>query len=151
METQHLLDTDLLIDSMTKTHLKETAKWAKFLGIIGFIYSTLIALGAIFSGSLIAGMSGSYNRSSGGWMAGGGVALVYLLFAAVCFFMSYYLFRFAQKTQVALLSNDQPVLNESFKNLKIYFRLAGIVTIVAIVFSILAVIGIIFAATFSRG
>ncbi|MEO6723614.1 MAG: DUF5362 family protein [Ferruginibacter sp.] len=151
METQNLLDTDLLIDPIAKTHLKDTAKWAKFLGIVGFIYGALIAIAAIFSGSLIAGMSGNYNRSSGGLMAGGGVAIVYLVFASVVFFMSYYLFRFAQKTQVALQTNDQPVLNESFKNLKIYFRLAGIVTIIAIVFSILAVIGIIFAATFTRG
>ena len=36
----NLLENELLIDSVSQFHLKETAMWAKFLAIAGFIISS---------------------------------------------------------------------------------------------------------------
>ena len=144
METENLIDTDLLVDAASKEHLREIAKWGRFLGIMGFVYGALLIIGAI-SSVLLLGNASRYG-SSGGWIAGGTIAFVYIVFAGVVFCMSAFLFRFSIKNQLALQTNDQVVLNESFKNLRIYFRIAGIVTIIALIFSILVVIGL-FAAT----
>lgn len=149
-DNENLIDTDLIIDSAVKTHLKETAGWGKFLAIIGFVYSALIALGAIFAATIVAQLSGSYSARNEGLLAGGSVAIIYMGFAGIVFFMSMYLFRFAKKTQVALQSNDQADLTESFRNLKVYFRFAGIITVIALIFTILGVFGIMLASTFSR-
>lgn len=148
---QNLIETELLIDSTIHVHLKETAVWGKFLGIIGLIYSLLIAAAAVFAGSMMAKLSGSYSRGSEGIMAGGFVAVFYLAMAGVVFFMSMFLFRFSKKTLLALQSNDQAVLTDAFRNLKIYFRFAGIITVIALIFTVLGLIGILMASAFSRG
>lgn len=148
---ENLIETDLIVDSSINGHLKETAVWGKFLSIVGFIYSGLIVVGAIFAGSMLSKLSGAASGGSTGLVAGGTVAIMYSLIAGVVFFMSTYLFRFARKTSVALAANDQEMLIESFKNLKIYFRFAGIITIIALIFSVLGIIGILVATAFSKG
>lgn len=150
-QDKSLLENDLIIDSITAGHLKETIMWAKFLGITGFILSGLIGIGAIAAGTFFSGLMGG-GRYSGdfGVMAGGSVTVVYLLIAAVTFFMSRVLFQFAKKAQVALKNSDQENLVAAFKNLKIYFRFSGIIAIVSLIFSILGLIGIALAASFSR-
>jgi Family of unknown function (DUF5362) len=148
---QNLIETDLLIDSAISMHLKETAVWGKFLSVIGFIYSGLIAVGAIFAVSMFAKITGNSVGRSSGLMAGVGVSIVYLTIAGVLFFMSLYLYRFAKHTQAAIKANDQETLTISFKNLKIYFRFAGIITVIALIFTVLGFIGIMVAASFGRG
>lgn len=148
---QNLIESDLIIDGTIRAHLKETAAWGKFLGIIGFIYSGLIAIVAVFAGSILGKLTGNYSSSSEGLLAGGSIAIIYLAMAGIVFFMSMYLFRFAKKAKAALQSNDQDNLAESFKNLKIYFRFSGIITVIALIFTVLGVIGIMLASAFSRG
>jgi hypothetical protein len=147
----NLLENELLIDSVSQVHLKETAMWAKFLAIAGFIISILIAIGAVFAGTmfnkLTAGMPGG---NKGGVMTGGVIMVMYLLIAAVAFFMSLFLFRFGVKMKAALIINDQESLNISFQNLKVYYRFAGIITIIYLVILLLALLGGIIAATITH-
>ena len=150
METESLIDTDLVIDNSSKGHLKETATWAKFLAVVGFAYSVLITFAAIWMGSLLTRTSGRYSGSSERMIAGGSVGLIYLVFAVIVFLMSMYLFRFAKKTQAALQANDQFTLTEAFKNQKVFFRFAGIITVVSLILTILAVASIFVASSFSR-
>lgn len=146
METeQDLIKTELVVDGTIQAHLKETAVWGKFLGIAGFVYSLLIACIAIFAGSTLARVSGNYSSSNESLLAGGGVAIFYLCMAAIVFFMSGYLFKFSKKTLLALQAGDQVIMIEAFKNLKLYFRLAGIITCVILIFTVLGVIGILVA------
>jgi Family of unknown function (DUF5362) len=147
----NLIETDLIVDSTISAHLKETAVWGKFLGVIGFIYSGLVVVGAIFAASMFAKLTGNATGGSNGLMAGGMVGIVYLGLAGVVFFMSMYLFRFAKNTQVALKTNDQETLAASFKNLKVYFRFAGIITVVALIITVLGIMGLMLATAFSRG
>lgn len=149
----HLLENELLIDTITHSHLKETAMWAKFLAIAGFVMSILIAVAAIFAGTmfnkLAAGLPG--GRGSGtGMMAGGMIMIVYLVIAVVAFFMALFLFRFGVKMQAALKVNDQETFNLSFQNLKMYYRFAGIITIIYLAILLLALIGGITAAMFAH-
>jgi hypothetical protein len=146
----NLIETELIIDSTISAHLKETAVWGKFLAVIGFIYSGLILLGAFFAASIFARFTGSATGSSNGLLAGGMVGIVYLGFAGVMFFMSMYLFKFAKNIQVALRTNDQESLVDSFKNLKVYFRFAGIITVVALIITVLGIMGLMLVTAFSR-
>ncbi|MES2431555.1 MAG: hypothetical protein V4556_11495 [Bacteroidota bacterium] len=150
-QTTNLLDNDLIIDGPIAAHMKETATWAKFLGVTGFILSGVMALGAVGAGVFLSRTTAMYN--SGGtsnFMAGGMVTAVYLVIAAITFVMSRFLFLFAKKAQVALRNADQENLIIAFKNLKIYFRFAGIIAIITLIFSVLGAIGLMMAASFSR-
>ncbi|MEO6254226.1 MAG: DUF5362 family protein [Ferruginibacter sp.] len=134
---QNLLNSELQIDSIAHAHLSGTAKWANFLSIVGFILSVIIAIGALFAGTILGTLGNSFG---GSFIGAGFIMVVYLIIAALYFFMSLYLYRFASKMKAALYAGDQESLNNSFLNLKNLYKLMGILTIVYLSFIALALI-----------
>ena len=51
---QNYLSNDLTLDAVANAHLKETARWGKFLGITGMVVSVLFIIFGFFSPSLFA-------------------------------------------------------------------------------------------------
>ena len=146
----------LNVDPLTKAHLSETAKCARFLAIVGMVFLGLVALGSVFV--LIAGSMNGFQNSNGELsypsgifsFFGVGAALFYLLLLLVWFFPLLYLLRFANKMRTALAGNDQQALNTSFQNLKACLRFVGIITLIILAFYAIAIIfGVIGAAMFS--
>lgn len=151
METnESLLTPELQIDGISQSYLAEAAKWGKFLSILGFISSAILVIIALFAGVLLGTLNSAYG--GGGAILGAGfITVIYLIVAAVNFFIALFLFRFSSKMKIALYSTDQDTLNSSFLNLKNLFKLVGILTIIYIVFIVLALIFAIGAAAFVRG
>jgi hypothetical protein len=129
----------LTIEPETKAQLAETAKWAKFLSIVGFIGLGLlllvIVLGSLFSKSVSSDFSqfemGTTTQSRMG--AGFQFFFVFLI-VALYFFPCLFTFRFATKMKAALAADDQTALNASAQNLKKLFRFMGILTIIGLSF-----------------
>lgn len=122
---------ELQIDHNVSAYLRETARWAKFLAILGFIGCACMVLLALFAGSLIAGSLGLMGGGAyaSGYL-GGMITVIYLLVALVMFFPCLYLYNFASRMQAALRSNDQEQLTKSFRNLKSCYRYMGILTLI---------------------
>jgi uncharacterized membrane protein YjgN (DUF898 family) len=126
----------LSIDPISKGHLSEAARWAKFLAIVGFIVCILIVLIGIFAGSIFEMYSSSRYEGfdSGAKVSTRGIGAMlsgfYIILAVLNFFPCLFLFNFASRMKAALLSNDQDILNSSFQNLKKTFRYVGILTII---------------------
>lgn len=128
---------NLSIDPLTKSHLSEAAKWARFLSIVGMVSLVLMVLFGLFFSTIIGRTSNPFegaepdtNVSS---FMGIGMAILYIVLAAIWFFPLLYLLRFANTLKVALINNDQTALNVSFQNLKSCFRYVGIFTIIILV------------------
>ncbi|HUM66201.1 MAG TPA: DUF5362 family protein [Chitinophagaceae bacterium] len=144
MEQQGSTIFGLTVDQTGKAHLAEAARWARFLAIVGFVVCALVVLIGIFFSSFIGVLSNRYGGDSAyGDVSvtpglGAVMAVYYIIIALIYFFPCLFLFRFATKMKVALASNDQETLNTSFQNLKATFRYMGIVTIVMLVFFLLA-------------
>jgi|SRR5688572_31892200 len=122
------------IDQISKTHLWEASKWARFLAIVGFIMCGLVAIAGIFAGSYFA-TSDSYDGDYGSSIfagLGAVMTIFYVGFAILYFFPCLFLLRFSNHMRNALNTNDQVTLNSSFQNLKIMFRYVGILTIIVI-------------------
>lgn len=119
-----LLTSDFTIDEAIVMHLKETAKWSRFLGITGFIFSALIALTAIFVGNKITETNYVLRN------LGAVVTIIYLIVSIIGFFISLYLFRFGSNMKVAIQNTDQEKLNTAFLNLKLYYRMMGIICVI---------------------
>ena len=150
METnENLLTAELQIDTTAHAYLAETAKWCNFLSIVGFILSGILAVVALFAGTFLGSLSSRYGGSSS-IMGAGFITVIYLLIAALYFFMSLFLYRFSSKMKTALYSNDQDSLNNSFLNLKNLYKMMGILTIIYLSFLVLALIVGIGAAAFMR-
>jgi len=129
----------LSIDPVTKSHLSETARWARFLAIVGMVFLALMVVFglfyAIWISSTFDSMQTRYGmETSRGYGAGvaAGSAIMFIVMAIVTFFPLLYMLRFANQMKTALYGNDQENLNLSFQNLKRYFRYVGIITIIGI-------------------
>ena len=133
---------ELQVDHESTIYLKEAARWAKFLSILGFIFCGFMVLIGLFAGSFIATMSSSMSAGPAAAMGGAFYSIFYIVIALLSFFPCLYMFNFARKMQIALASNDQAQLNLSFKNLKAYYRFAGIL---AVIWLGLVALGLVFA------
>lgn len=133
-----LAEENLQIDPVTADHLKETAKWAKFISIAGFIFSGMIIIFAIYYYNLMTKYSFGYRRYNNTLLLS---VLIYVVVAIVWIVTSVYQMRFATKLLLALETNDQNEIQQSFFNLKIYYRISGIVTIIGLLLSFLGLIG----------
>jgi hypothetical protein len=144
----------LSIDPVTKAHLHETAKWGRFLAIVGFIFLVLMIVAGIFLSTIMANTMGGMDATGMGsnYFAGFGVgmAVLYIILAVIWFFPLLFLLRFSNRMRTALAGNDQQALNVAFQNLKICFRYVGIITIIILaIYAIAVVFGIMGAAMFS--
>jgi len=131
---------ELQIDHNGSAFLKEAAKWAKFLAILGFIFCGLYVCFALFAGSIMAAFSRIPGANAGLGIGGTFISIIYIAVALLYFFPCLYLYNFAVKIAAALRENNQEQLNLSFKNLKSCYRFLGILAIIGLGFALLGVI-----------
>ena len=148
MESFDLLDNDLQLSNSAQKFLSESARWARFLAIIGFIFCGFMAVIAFFIPAVIVNLPPYYNMPAG-FSSGvaAGITILYLLLALLLFFPCLYLYKFSIKMQVSLNTVSQETFDESLKNLKSMFKFYGILTIVMLsVYALIFVIAMIVAA-----
>jgi hypothetical protein len=145
---------ELQVDQQSISYLSETARWARFLSIVGFVLCGLMIVLALFAGSLIS----TFTRVSSGSDALGSAmgfssalfSLIYIVIALLYFFPCLYLFNFSGKMQTALRNNDQTSLNAAFGNLKSCFKFVGILTIVFLSFYLLGTVIVVSVASMMK-
>lgn len=136
-KNENLLAAELQIDSVAYSYLSEAAKWGKFLSILGFIFTGFFVIIALFAGTLL-NRATAYGGGGGAIIGGSVLTIIYLIAAAINLFISLFLYRFSVKMKVALYSNDQGLLNNSFLNLKNLYKMIGIIAIIYL--SLIAII-----------
>jgi hypothetical protein len=147
----------LIIDQTTKTFLHETAKWGKFLAIIGFVFCGFIVIVALFlffaGGSITSAFKGMNTALAGA--ATGFVGFIYLLLALIYYFPSKYLFDFSVYINQAIALEDQESLNYAFERMKSLYKFWAILMIVLLSFYALIIVFAVlvggFAATQLQG
>ncbi len=147
-ETSNLFD--LVVDQPVNAYLTQTAKWGKFLSIIGMIFCGLIILVGLFAGTFMSTIM--FSQYSGLEGAGRGlgilVTVMYVGIGIIALMPSIYLYRYSAKMKAALASNDQLVLADAFKNLKSMFKFYGICTIILLGFYALILVFAVIARLF---
>ena len=136
---------NLVIDWRSKEFLKETAKWTKFLAILGFV-----GIGLMVLGSLVMLFAPSSLMSNGDFPFGGKIfmMLLYLAFAVLYYFPISYLYQFSENTKKAIENNDNNAIRDAFEFLKSHYKFMGILTIILLSFyAIMIFIGLIGAGT----
>ena len=132
---------NLVIDWRSKEFLKETAKWTKFLAILGFV-----GIGLMVLGSLVMLFAPSSLMSNGDFPFGGKIfmMLLYLAFAVLYYFPISYLYQFSENTKKAIENNDNNAIRDAFEFLKSHYKVMGILTIILLSFyAIMIFIGLI--------
>ncbi|WP_295127506.1 DUF5362 family protein [uncultured Chitinophaga sp.] len=126
---------DLRVDEEVSSYLGQTARWAKFIAVAGFVMCGFLFIAAFFVGTLMTAYSEAYPGGAGVLTA------IYVVLAVVMFVPYLYLYNFASKMQKALQSVDQHTLAKSFANLKSCFKFIGIATIIMLAMYALVFIG----------
>ncbi|WP_421764554.1 DUF5362 family protein [Ekhidna sp.] len=125
-------ESDLKLTGSDKTNFLETAKWGKFLSIVGFIMSGFIVLGGLtFAG-------GAFSDLYPG--LGGGIGVFYVLFALIYVFPSLYLYRFSTQIKSGIHNDDQQLCSEAYNNLRRLFLFMGVLMIVTLSLYVLIIL-----------
>jgi hypothetical protein len=144
---------ELQIDQPSLIYMNESARWARFLSILGFIGCGLVVLGGLFYGTMFSSLMKNMDPETAGVagsLASGFSIVGALLGALLVFFPSLYLYKFSTKMRIASNNNDQPALTDSLKNLKSFFKFYGITTIIVLSFYALIIIAAVIGAIVGR-
>ncbi|MBR9922370.1 MAG: DUF5362 domain-containing protein [Bacteroidetes bacterium] len=136
---------DLGLTQMAKNYLHETAKWARLLSIVGFVFIGLIVIMALFAGAFLSSTMQEMQQS-GIPFGGTFITIIYLAVAALYFFPTLYLYRFATRTKLAIETQDTDQLTSGLENLKSTFKFMGILMIVVLSIYALGIIIALFGA-----
>lgn len=145
---------NLVITEVVKDYLLETAKWAKFIAIIGFIGIGFMILFALFFGTLMGalGAATTFSGESGvPLFMGGFFTVFYILIILLYFFPIKYLYDFSTKVKNAIQINDQQLFTEAILKLKAHYKYIGILMMVVLglyaIGIIISIVGGLAAAT----
>jgi len=125
----------LIITEDIRSYIYETAKWANFLSIVGFILTALMVLCTFFVGAFMTLMNNAMGDANP-YAALGAVGLtVMLLFCALIYFYpSLLLFKYANAAKKAVLFADQATLSVAMSKMKSFFKFWGILTVIILAF-----------------
>lgn len=144
-ETSVFEKFELHLDQSAKDFLKETAKWAYFLSILGFVGVGLFVVIAIFAGTIFSALGTMPGTGAFAGSFGVVMGFMYFILAAVYFFPVYYLFKFSSNAKKAFRENDSEALTASLGYLKSHYKFVGILMISMLVlyglFFVLAMFG----------
>ncbi len=145
---------DLTVNPDIKNYLAETAKWAKFMGIVGYVFVGLLVVGAFFVGAFMNFITrNAPNADTPFNSAAFSIAMgaYFLVIALIYYFPSRYLHQFGVNTQQALRRNEQFSFTQAFSRLKSFFKFFGVLTLVVLVLYGLAMVFLIIAGVFIGG
>ena len=132
LQEQPLLQMNLDYDGGHILH--ETARWSRFLSIVGIVAISLMAIVLALAGNgLLAAFSAlAPSVASLAGMGGAILILILLIVFAALGFMVFMLYRFSVLTRRGIDRQDQAAFTEGIKCLKIYFILSGIFAILGL-------------------
>lgn len=142
-ETSVFENFELQLNQTARDFLKETAKWAYFLSILGFIGIGLMVLLAVFAGTIFASMGTMSGLGAMGGSFGTMMGVFYFLIAALYFFPVYYLNKFSTNAKRAFRENDTEALTTSLGYLKSHYKFVGILMLsILVLYALIFVLGI---------
>ncbi|WP_419803033.1 DUF5362 family protein [Mucilaginibacter sp.] len=126
--------TEMLLTFEAENFLRETGRWAHFLGLAGFVFSFLTIISAFSVGAVVGKLQQTYGTGLDAKALSSGLSFLYFAFGVLLFIPSLHLFQFAASLKNGFNYGDQSSVNLAFQKLKAYFRFWGILIITLIVF-----------------
>ena len=132
MENQNVKSIfNLGIDDEANFNLLEIAKWARFFGIIGYVFSGLLFLGSMYM------IAVSYFSRSDFYL------VFFLLFVGLCVYPTFAIYKSGLLIKKGLNNTDQNEFNDGLAYLKNCLKYLGILAILALfLFGIVAIMAI---------
>ncbi len=126
-------NNEAVLTNLAIKNLQGSVPWMKFLSVMGFILTGIMALSSVFM--LVFGSS---MPTAGGFMLIYGI--IYLVLTVIFFFINFYLFRYASNVSGFYFTKDSLQLEKAFKMQKIYWTIKGVLLIVYLALIIITAI-----------
>lgn len=125
------------IDVASQEEIRSAAKWSRLLGIlllivIGIFVLMFVALGTALTQQIFS----EFDRTDAGAMFGVLIAIL-IVVGAIVGFMAFLLFRGGKRILSAITTKDQVLLGQGLNDLKIYFGIFGVFTILSFLLNLI--------------
>jgi hypothetical protein len=118
---EQLSENKIELENLAVESLTNIRKWTRFLAVAGFVYIGIMLV--IFTLPLFGGMNSHLGY---GFISFIFIAIMVLIY----FFPLYFLYKFSQRTKVALENQNSESLTEALNYLHYHYRYIGILFIV---------------------
>lgn len=133
-------------DENTRRHIRTAAQWARIVALCAFI-GYAISLVVVFFGRVSETVEyGGYTTRS----SRAGSIIGALIATVIGVIINFFLYRFADSTVKGMDAMDSIRSNDGFNNLRIYFKIYGIIIIIVLSFIVLGVIFFLIGQSISR-
>jgi hypothetical protein len=122
------MENQLSLTPQSKNHLISISKWGLFISIVNFVMAALCVLIAVLAGATLSSMMAMTGASVGA----GAIMGLYVVVAVVIAIPAFFLFKYSQTVKNALYADDADGLENSLKNLKMYFQINGIILLILV-------------------
>jgi hypothetical protein len=137
----------MILTEEAQLFLYQSGKWARFLGIMGFIGSAFIAIVGIFFGTFMS-LVANLKQQQVQYMPVGFstvVAVFYILIGLLCFYVSLKLYQFGSGINDGIEWRNTEQVTKALGKLKSFFKIKGIILVCILSLYVLIIIGAIFA------
>jgi hypothetical protein len=137
MERETRGATSLSVGERGQDGLRRAGSWGRLLAIIGFIVAAFTTISGLF---LFAAREQLIQAELG--IPAPLISAIYLVIGIITFIISRHLWQFAERTELAIRTEDSDLLSEGLHKLGAMMKLTGIFVIISVVFFILFFIAI---------
>ncbi|MCD0489220.1 DUF5362 family protein [Pedobacter sp. MC2016-14] len=130
----------LIITEDIRSYIYDTAKWTRFLAVIGFVFSAFTAMFAFSAPGILSTLATVEPTNPLLQLGSEALMLIFLIFALLYFYPSLLLFNFASAAKNAVLYADQEGLSTAMNKLKSFFKFWGVLMMVLILFYLFAIL-----------
>lgn len=131
----------LIITEDIRSYMYDMVRWTKFLAIVGFVFTALIAMMGIGAGAFIKVMTAMSPGSPLAALGTGFLTVYFLLIALLYFYPSFLLLKHSNAAKKAILYGEQEGLSAAMLALKSFFKFWGILMIILIALYGLIIVG----------
>jgi hypothetical protein len=129
-ENSHEPLIDLEVDHDAANSLHETARWTKFISIVGLIGVGLLLLCLLFAGTMITTLT---SRMMPGFEGYTGILIfAVIVVVAILGLMVSLLYRFSTNIKKGIETHDQEAFNKGLNSLKTYFIISGVFAVLSL-------------------
>lgn len=137
----------LVVTEEIRSYIYETAKWTKFLSIVGLVLAVFMALAAFSANAIIETITATTPGNPLAQMGSAFIMVYFLCISLMLFYPSFLLFKYANAATTAVLYADQENFTIAMKKMKSVFKFWGIMTIIVLAMYILSLLLVIVAKT----
>ena len=137
----------LVVTEEIRSYIYETAKWTKFLSVVGLVFSVFLALMAFSANAIIEGLMVAAPANPLIQMGTAFLTAYFLFISLMLFYPSFLLFKYSNAANTAVLYADQENFTTAMRKMKSVFKFWGIVAIIVLALYILSFLLVIVAKT----